>query len=193
MRCCSPHHVRLGPRPDGFYNDVERDAFIERQTEAMSKALANAKPRETPMPKKDATPKGWHIEINESKRGRFRPLIKCDDTVRAIMPVGASFNNAKLAHIEGERIINVGVEAALAAFAAERGVAAAAQIDMLADKKNEHLTTVAKAVRDATQIGENDGRKAGMVKGCFWGATTVAALFIIAHWFFGSGLLTSLF
>ena len=193
MRCCCPHHVRLGPRPDGFYNDVERDAFIERQTEAMSKALANAKPRETPMPKKDATPKGWHIETNESKRGRFRPLIKCDDTVRAIMPVGTSFDNAKLARIEGERIISVGAEAARAGHAADRAIAAAAQIDMLAALKHEHLTTVAKAVSDATQIGENVGHKAGMVKGCFWGATTVAALFITAHWFFGSGLLTSLF
>ena len=162
-------------------------------TGCVANAMANAKPRETPMPKKDATPKGWHIEINESKRGRFRPLIKCDDTVRAIMPVGTSFNNAKLARIEGERIIRVGVEATLAGYAAERAVAEARNIDMLAAQKHEHLTTIAKATRESIQIGENAGRKGGMIQGYIWGAATVAVLFITAHWFFGSGMLTSLF
>ena len=32
-------HTRLGPRSDGFYNDAERDAFMEKQTKALTKAL----------------------------------------------------------------------------------------------------------------------------------------------------------
>ena len=35
-------HIRLGPRPDGFYNDAERDAFMEKSTKALTKALNNA-------------------------------------------------------------------------------------------------------------------------------------------------------
>ena len=38
-------HVRLGPRPDGFYSDAERDAFVEKQTKALTKALDYAKSR----------------------------------------------------------------------------------------------------------------------------------------------------
>ena len=40
-KCCC--HVRLGPRSDGFYNDVERDAFMEKQTKAITKALDSAR------------------------------------------------------------------------------------------------------------------------------------------------------
>ena len=38
-------HIRLGPRPDGFYSDAERDAFIEKQTKALTEALDNAMSR----------------------------------------------------------------------------------------------------------------------------------------------------
>ena len=29
----------IGPRSDGFYNDAERDAFMEKQTKALTEAL----------------------------------------------------------------------------------------------------------------------------------------------------------
>ena len=38
-------HTRLGPRPDGFYSDAERDAFQEKQTKALTEALNAAMSR----------------------------------------------------------------------------------------------------------------------------------------------------
>ena len=38
-------HVRFGPRPDGFYNDAERDAFQEKQIKALTEVLNAAMSR----------------------------------------------------------------------------------------------------------------------------------------------------
>ena len=180
MRRCCPHHVRLGPRADGFYNDAERDAFIERQTEAVSKALSNVKRMEAPMTKKEATPKGWHITINESKRGRFRPVIKYVEKVRAIMPVGTSFDTAAMARREGERILGAGVEDA-------RSAGERAGHDKAEAVFSEILDTL-KQEKTARVEGEKSSRKEGMARGWLLGVATAAIIFVAARWFFGNEL-----
>ena len=98
----------------------------------------------------------WHCTISESKRGKFRPVIKYGDTVRAIMPIQTSFGTNAAARAEGEEILNARVAGAYAGAYAEgyeRG-------------KDER----GKDERVAAEESARDDREArARAQGCAWG------------------------